>query len=242
MDIKEMVLRKHHDGYNATEIYNFFTEHFGNDAIAYPTITKYIRLESFPDNESPQVKNCFSIPDYRKDQKIQRALDENPLLSVRGISSETNIAPSTVHWILTTRMKYESKLLRKIPHTLTNDMKFNRVQCSRQMLATLRRLKRDKFRYFTTGDESFFMWDTVKKQIWLPIDQKPPKRSTDKYESSKIMICIFWSPNGIQVLKYLPEGESFNSSFFIDEVLKEILKDTYARDAKKKQKTFLRAF
>ena len=109
-------------------------------------------------------------------------------------------------------------------------MKFNRVQCSRQMLATLRRLKRDKFGYFTTGDESFFMWDTVKKQIWLPIDQELPKRSIDKYESNKIIICIFWSPNGIQVLKYLPEGESFNSSFFIDEILKEILKDTYARD------------
>ena len=78
MDIKEMVLRKYHDGYNATEIYNFFTEHFGSDVIAYPTITKYIRSESFPDNESPQAKNCFSIPDYRKDQKIQRALDDNP--------------------------------------------------------------------------------------------------------------------------------------------------------------------
>ena len=153
MDIKEMVLRKHHDGFNATEIYNFFTEHFGSDAIAYPTITKYIRSESFPDNESPRTKNYFSIPDYRKVQKIQRALDENPFLSVRGISSETNIAISTVHWILTTRMKYESKLLRKIPHTLTNDMKFNRVQCSHQMLATLQRLKRDKFRYFTTSDE-----------------------------------------------------------------------------------------
>lgn len=130
MNIKEMVLYKYHNGYNATEIYNFFKEHFDSDAIAYPTITKYIRSESFPDNQSSQAQYCFSISDYRKDQKIQRALDENPFLSVRGISSEANISPSTVHRILTTRMKYESKLLRKVPHTLTNDMKFNRVQCS----------------------------------------------------------------------------------------------------------------
>ena len=52
----------------------------------------------------------------------------------------------------------------------------------------------------------------------------------------------FLVPNGIQAFKYLPEGESFNSSFFIDEILKEILKNTYACDAKKKQKIFLPAF
>ena len=66
-----MVLHKYHDGYNATEIYNFFTEHFDSDAIAYPIITKYTRSESFPDNESSQAQNCFSIPDYRKDQKYK---------------------------------------------------------------------------------------------------------------------------------------------------------------------------
>lgn len=64
-------------------------------------------------------------------------LDENLFLSVQQISSETIITPSTIHWILTTRLKYESKLLKKIPHTQTNDMKINNVQCSRQMLAKL---------------------------------------------------------------------------------------------------------
>ena len=61
MNIKEIVLHKHHDGYNATEIYNFFIEHFSCDAIAYPTITKYIMSESFHNNESSQTKNLQKV-------------------------------------------------------------------------------------------------------------------------------------------------------------------------------------
>ena len=71
-------------------------------------------------------------------------------------------------------------------------------------------LKKNNFRYFSTGDESFFLYNPVKKTIRLPNDQEPPKTSTDHYELQKIMICIFWSPHGIQLIKCLPEGESFN--------------------------------
>ena len=63
------------------------------------------------------------------------------------------------------------------------------------------------------------------------------ERQTDKYESIKIMISIFWFLRGIQLLKYLPEGQ-----LFIEEIIQEIAQNQYAQDAKRNKKLFLLAF
>ena len=52
------------------------------------------------------------------------------------------------------------------------------------------------------------------------------------------MVSIFWSPRGIQLLKYLPEGQSFDGQYFIEEILQEIAQDQYAQDAKRNKKLF----
>lgn len=125
--------------------------------------------------------------DYTKDEKIKEALNENPFLSVRLISAQTTIAPSTVHWILTTRMDYKNEHLKKIHHVSTCDMKRKRVEGSRA-LRYISMFKKNNFRYFSTGDVSFFLYNPVKKTIWLPNDQEPPKTSTNHNELQKIIL------------------------------------------------------
>ena len=119
---------------------------------------------------------------------------------------------------------------------MTCDRKRKRVEGSRALLNYISMLKKNNFRYFSTGDESFFLYDPIKKTIWLPNDQDPPETSTDHYELQKIMICIFWSSHRIQLIKCLPEGETFNGKFFIEEILNELAQNKYVKDAKKNKK------
>ena len=238
MSIKDIVLAKEKLGCNATEIHNFLKAELGDKAIGYSTVTKYLREQKFSEESSSSNNETIPYWDYKKDEKIQEALHENPFLSVRGISAQTGIASSSVHWILTSRMKYKNKKLQKVPHTLTCDMKRKRVEGSKLLLKYLAMMKKNNFRYFSTGDESFFKYDLKRKTIWLPEDENPPETSTDKYESTKIMVSIFWSPRGIQLLKYLPEGQSFDGQYFIEEILQEITQDQYAQDAKRNKKLF----
>lgn len=82
-------------------------------------------------------------------------------------------------------MGYKNKSLKKVPHELTYEMKNQRVSCSIELLKILSRLRKNQFRYFTTGDQSFFFYFTHKEKIWLPSDIDPPERSTAKFEYTK---------------------------------------------------------
>ena len=237
MNSKEFVLQLNAKGYNATKIHEIIVREMHDEAISYSTITKYIRSTFFTHNILPPTR-IIKRPDFTKDQKIYKSLSENPDFSVREIGADTGLSPSTVHFILTTRMKYQSKLLEKVPHDLTNEQKLNRVHCSQELLKHLEVVKKSGYRYYSTGDESFFFWDTKKKRIWLPSDQKPPKAPTAKFLATKTMITIFWSPCGIQVLKALEPGQSFNASYFKEQIIDELLKNKYAANSKSHKKKF----
>lgn len=176
--------------------------------------------------------------DLYKDQKIEKSLKDNPDFSVREIAADIKLPPSTVYFILTTRMNYKSMLLQKVPHELTSEQKIKRVECSQALLEHMEIIKKSGYRYFSTGDESFFFWDTRKKRIWLPTDEKPPQFPTAKFFATKTMITIFWSPCGIQVLKALEPGQSFNSTYFKDHILNELLTNKYVANSKKHKKKF----
>lgn len=237
MNSKEFVLFQNRKGLNATQIFRMIESEMHDEAPSYSTITKYIRSQSFAPNISTRTR-VIKRADLYKDQKIEKSLKDNPDFSVREIAADTKLPPSTVYFILTTRMNYKSMLLQKVPHELTSEQKIKRVECSQALLEHMETIKKSGYRYFSTGDESFFFWDTRKKRIWLPTDEKPPQYPTAKFFATKTMITIFWSPCGIQVLKALEPGQSFNSTYFKDHILNELLTNKYAANSKKHKKNF----
>lgn len=57
------------------------------------------------------------------------------------------------------------------------------------------------------------------------------------FEFSQIYIylTIFWNPNGLQVMNGMESGQRFNSSYFIERILKKMALDECVAKAKKKQ-------
>ena len=111
---------------------------------------------------------------------------------------------------------------KKVPHELTAEMKEERVRCCKLMLKHLTSIKKHRFRFFSTGDDSFFFYYTETGHLWLPVDESPPEKSTAKFDVKKVMITIFWSPHGILVIKALLHGESFNANYFQNEILHDL--------------------
>lgn len=224
MNTKEYVLFLHGKGHTPTKIHAILEKEYGSDAMPLSTISYNIRKEVWQKAEEAKPKKIEQRADFKKDHAIALALKRNPEMSIRKISSDTGIAPSTVYWILTERMGYVCKSLTKIPHELTNEMKLKRVQCCELMLECLKSIKLHHFRFFSTGDESFFFYYTPTGHLWLPEDKPPPEMSTAKFDVLKVMITIFWSPHSIQVIKALPVGERFNAQYFQNEILEDLTK------------------
>lgn len=164
MNSKEFVLFQNRKGLNATQIYRMIESEMHDEAPSYSTITKYIRFQSFAPNISSRTR-VIKRADLYKDQKIEKSLKDNPDFSVREIAADTKLPPSTVYFILTTRMNHKSMLLQKVPHELTSEQKIKRVECSQALLEHMETIKKSGYRYFSTGDESFFFWDTRKKEF-----------------------------------------------------------------------------
>ena len=73
-----------------------------------------------------------------------------------------------------------------------------------------------------TGDESWFYLNTYHETQWLPRSEKPSKRTKSIIGSKKYMLTIFWNPLGFHLVKILPDGITFNSDYFITEILEPI--------------------
>jgi len=61
--------------------------------------------------------------------------------------------------------------------------------------------------------------------IWLSKDQEPPEKEKKMINAQKMMLTVFWSPNGFTISKVLPQDQKFNSEYFINEILQPIYKE-----------------
>ncbi|KAK8858068.1 hypothetical protein M9Y10_013168 [Tritrichomonas musculus] len=58
--------------------------------------------------------------------------------------------------------------------------------------------------------------------IWLPEGEKPPETAKNVPNDPQIMVTIFLNPNGLQVIYEMKSGQRFNSSYFIERILKKL--------------------
>ena len=113
MNTKEFVLHPHKKGHTPSEIHEILKEEYGSNAMPLSTISCTIRKQIWRKPEESKPRKIEFRADFNKDHAIELALARNPTMSIRNITSDTGIAPSTVHWVLTHRMGYVCKSLTK---------------------------------------------------------------------------------------------------------------------------------
>jgi hypothetical protein len=149
---------------------------------------------------------------------IAAALEESSFRSVRSLASDVKY-PSTTVWRHLHSSGYVLRHLHVVPHTFSPDQKAARVESAIELKKVLMLAKYRSWRYFMTGDESWFYYSMDHERIWIPEAATAPTRPKQTISSPEQMLIIFWSPLGFAVIKILPKGARVDAPYFCSEIL-----------------------
>lgn len=170
---------------------------------------------------------------------VQVQIEKDPYITARQIAKNTDISISTVLSILTNDLGYNYRYLRWVPHILSDEMKIQRVIQSKEILRTLQTAKRSHFSNILSGDESWFLYTTYPRGRWVLAGEDPGERLKPSHFQKKTMVTIFIKKNGTFFVELLPQGEKFNSKYFINIIIPLIDKLAYPNGWTKGEKKSL---
>lgn len=227
------------EGHTAASIHKRLVEVFGNNAPKYSTVTKKIRKMSFSSNHFTNKEKGGKPLDFYSLAKVEKCIKDFPNSSIRNITQETGVPIATVHRYLTKVLCYKCMHLRWIPHTLTESDKITRIELSKKLLAEIQIAKRNNFRFFVTGDESWFYYTFEPTSKWVRDGMPVGTRVRRTLGTPKIMVVIFWTIHGIRAIDFIDQGMSFNSEYFINNVLMPISQSESFIAAKKQKQKYI---
>jgi hypothetical protein len=104
------------------------------------------------------------------DARNQQFVTDNPGGSIRQIATRTGIPAYTVWHVLMTRLGYVWRKGQLVPHTLSEAQCMGKFQRTQVLLITLRRAESTVWGFSSTSDESWFLYYTSRRKLWiLPI-------------------------------------------------------------------------
>jgi hypothetical protein len=150
MDQRSICLFLAMKGLSARDLHNELVAVLVPDAIAYSTVTSYLRRRQFPAISSePSHEPPMTIIDY----SILDAFDKQPFSSVKELAKLTCMPTTTVYRHLTRLLGFAVKHLRWIPHTLTDAKKAQLITLSNQLLLEIRSIKHQSWHFIITLDK-----------------------------------------------------------------------------------------
>jgi hypothetical protein len=134
MDQRSISLYPNRKGLSAHAIHHEHVKVLGSDAIAYSTVTAYLRASHWTSGKEEQ--HSGRAPDDI-DNAIFQALDQTPFVSVRELAQATCISTATVWRCLTRSLGFVVKHLHWVPHSLTEAQRQIRIDRSIELLRGL---------------------------------------------------------------------------------------------------------
>ena len=219
----DFVIKHAKRGEKVREIYRHLRVEFGLRAYSVPSVYRIVR-EFRCSTGKPEEESTRGRPiDTQLVPAIYRVLRHEPYSSVRDIAKTLNSNPATIYRHLTKYMGLVFKHTKWIPHLLLKVQKEKRVHDAKELLLILKEARSIKWMNIFTGDESMFILHYSTKGAWVEWDEKPPESEQTKIQTLKIMITVIWGVSGICVLDMLPHDTTFNSEYFINNIVNEFV-------------------
>jgi hypothetical protein len=121
--------------------------------------------------------------------------------------------------------------LKWVPHFLTPVLKRKRVELAKEPLNILRFEERVLFHRIITGDEFWFDLDYSSHHIWTCAHDNVSQRVSHQIQSEKVMLTVFWSTRGLIIVKWMQQDHRFNTTYFIKEVINDLVANLKATGA-----------
>ena len=162
----------------------------------------------------------MSAPDSKHQSRVDQLVWENRRVKQIDISIEKGISQERVHHIITNFLGYRKISARWVPRMLTPQMKLQRVQICRELLAKFDEDDEDFLRQIVTGDESWVHhYDPESKQQWKEYRHKmsPSLKKFKVFSSArKVLLTIFWDSEGVVHTEFLEQGNTVNSTKYVN--------------------------
>lgn len=238
-----MLFRK---GMKTKEIHNSFIE--VPHGPTYATVAKWVRDfktegavgdDGFLDLALTERKQIPGRPlsnmHARNIDSVRSLIESDGHLTVREIQYWTGIPKSSVQMILKHDLHLRKICARWVPHKLTDDQKRDRVDKAHQMLELFNGPSGNLIlRSLTTGDETWISFFTVgSKQshmVWLPKGASRPPIVRKSLSTRKRMFVFFFGASGADAMIWVPAGQTVNSTFYVESVLKPLVANLENRD------------
>lgn len=217
--VQKMVL----EGHNKDEIENALNIEFGRRAMKSSTIYEKIRLVRCGQDITKPREYHSDRGDEQLVSTIRNLLDEFPFSSVRSISHDIKVPSSTVYYYLTQVLQLKYRITRWLPYKLFDDQLNERVIQSNALFDILDKSKHTGYRNIITGDQTWLLYQYHPKGKWCVESEEGPELEDTQFSRQKMMITIIWGVWGFYVVDELPQGMSYNSSYFKKYILDELV-------------------
>jgi hypothetical protein len=98
-----------------------------------------------------------------------------------------------------------------------------RVTPSNELPRQLYSIDHQDWQFTITLDESWFHRSTDHEYIWLRPEEQPLEKPKHMSRGPKMMLTIAWNPLGLFLSVALSKSRNFNTDYFCDTVLMEVL-------------------
>ncbi|GFR71535.1 transposase [Elysia marginata] len=171
-------------------------------------------------HDQARTSGPLSASDFKHQSRVDQLIRENRRVKQIDISIEIGISQERVHHIITNHLGYRKVSARWGPRMLTPQMKLQRVQICRELLAKFDEDGEDFLRQVVTGDESWVHhFDPESKQQSKEYRDKTspsPKKFKVFSSARKVLLTIFWDSEGVVHTEILEQGNPVNSTKYVN--------------------------
>lgn len=192
---------------------------YGNSVPCLRTIVRHYRKFE---------KGNFSLEDDERsgrppvedlEEKIRKFLDQDPYMSATRMAYQLQVSLPTVTTVLKVKLRMRLVTAKWVPHTLTDEIKYLRVDTAKHMLEILEAQRSTDFLKVITGDQSWFYLNNDAEFKWCDDDDPRPKKRKRTFDSRKVMITTFFGGNKIWMIDMLPEDTTYDAKYHVEHIL-----------------------
>lgn len=216
-------------GFDAKSIHADFVSIFGDNAISYDTVARWIRhfkdgRQGFEDE--PRVGRPITGKSDANIDLVRNIIEDNPYVTYDEIEAETSLCRGTIYGIIHDCLKLKKVTSRWVPHLLSDKNRQDRIRVCEY---NLERFRDNRWRLcdVVTGDESWFFWRQIgRKQShmsWIGEGESPRTVVRQGRFEPKTMVSIFFRTSGAEQITYWDKGKTVDSESYINDCLNPLV-------------------
>lgn len=217
-------------GIGATEIKADLDKVYGENALPYRTIARWVSLFkegriSIKDEARPG--RPLSAVSDRDIDAVKAIIEKDARCTVEQIGEISGINSSAVFLILKEKLRLRKVCARWIPHLLTPEQKRGRVEKASALLLKYKNKDPRRIKEVVTGDETwlyFFEPDNKENnKMWVGENNARPVIARRNRSVRRVMYALFFDSDGIVAQVPVPEHSSVTGTFYKENVLSVII-------------------